>query len=281
MPNLKLSDSELNNIITDYNNGMSMDQITKKYHHDKNTLKKYFKKHNIDIVLRNRQEAILCSQKRQKANEEKRKYFVKDDYFSEQNANMAYIMGFIMADGSISKKDNRIQICLSENDADFLKIFYNEIGGSQIVYYKVKDKYPTCRWQCCSSQIKKDLISYEIIPHKTGFAKIPNNLEKQFYPDFIRGYFDGDGSIYEEKNGIAGFEIVSHNKEILKQIIAYFEENDIPKVNIKTDKRCNINYSIKYRKQAIKKIYKILYYSNNCLYMKRKFDKFQKIALEK
>jgi hypothetical protein len=41
MPKLKLSNEELNNIIFDYSSGMSMDNVVKKYHHDKNTLKKF------------------------------------------------------------------------------------------------------------------------------------------------------------------------------------------------------------------------------------------------
>jgi len=53
MPKLNLSEEELNNILTDYNNGISMADICKKYHHNKNTLKKYFQDHNVDIHLRN------------------------------------------------------------------------------------------------------------------------------------------------------------------------------------------------------------------------------------
>ena len=191
---------------------------------------------------------------------------------------MAYMLGFLMADGNVSKTDNRVQICLSEQDSDYLQLFYNEIGGSPIVHYTQNEgKQQICRWQCLSSQIKKDLISYDIIPNKTGCAKIPTKLNKEFYPDFIRGYFDGDGCVWIEKNGAVGFSLTSHNKEILEQVINYFEENNIPRVNIKIDNRCNINYSFKYRKKATEKIYKLLYYSTDCLYMQRKFDKFTKI----
>ena len=45
---------------------------------------------------------------KQKSNILKRKYFVKDDYFSTQNNRMAYILGFLMADGNVSSTDNRI-----------------------------------------------------------------------------------------------------------------------------------------------------------------------------
>ena len=217
MPKLQLSNEELSNIIKDYTNGISMDEITKKYHHDRSTLKKYFQEHNIDIKLRNRIEALKISQRKKEADKAKRKYVVNDDYFSNQNNKMAYLLGFLMADGNVSSTDNKIQICLSEEDADYLTLFYNELGGAPIAHYTQNNgKQKICRWQCLSSKIKKDLISYDVIPNKTGFAKIPSKLNQKFYPDFIRGYFDGDGSVWKEKSGAVGFGLTSHNPEILE-----------------------------------------------------------------
>lgn len=276
MPKLKLSNEELNNIIKDYNNNLSMGDITKKYHHDRKTLNRILQENGIKI--RSMSEALKCSQKKQETDKLKRKYVVNDDYFSTQNNKMAYLLGFLMADGNVSKTENRIQVNLSEADAEFLNIFYTEIGGSPIAHYTQNDgKQKVCRWQCLSSKIKKDLISYDVIPNKTGFAKIPSKLNKEFYPDFIRGYFDGDGSVWVEKDGAVGFGLTSHNIEILEQVIEYFEENNIPRVGIRIDNRNNTNYSFKYRKNASEKIYKLLYYSEDCLCLKRKFDKFTNI----
>ncbi len=275
MPKLKLSKEELNNIIKDYNSGITMEQITKKYHHDKNTLKQIFAENNVKI--RTKAEAIQLRYDMASI-PQNRKYIVNDNYFSSQNDKMAYMLGFLMADGNVSSTSNKIQICLSEEDADFLEMFHTEIGGSPVAHYTQNNgKQKICRWQCLSSQIKKDLIYYDVIPNKTGFAKIPTNLNKEFYPDFIRGYFDGDGSIWVESNGAVGFSITSHNREILEQIIEYFKENDIPEVKIKVDKRCNTNYSFKYRKKASEKIYDLFYYNDSCLRLKRKFDKFTTI----
>ena len=281
MPKLKLSNEELNNIIQDYTNNISMREIVKKYRHDKNTLKRILQEN--DVKLRNRAEALKYSPKKHEADIAKRKYIVNDEYFATQNDKMAYMLGFLMADGNVSKTENRIQINLSEDDSDFLNIFYTEIGGSPIAHYTQNNgKQKVCRWQCLSSKIKRDLISYDVIPNKTGFAKIPSKLDKKFYPDFIRGYFDGDGCIWIEKSsGAVGFSLTSHNPEILEQIIEYFEENGIPRVKIKVDNRANINYSFKYRKRASQKIYNLLYYNNSCLRMPRKFDKFTNIILKK
>ena len=120
MPKLQLSNEEISNIISDYNNGMTITNVAKKYKHDRQTLKKYFQDHNIEINFRSRSESLRLAN----VNKSKRLYPVNDNYFSVQNHKMAYILGFLMADGKVSKQDNRIQICLAEKDSDYLNLFY-------------------------------------------------------------------------------------------------------------------------------------------------------------
>ena len=147
MPKLVLSDEELNSIIQDYNNNISMSAIVKKYHHDKNTLKRILQERNIKI--RNKAEALQCSQNKLKADVTKRKYKVNDNYFTTQNSKMAYMLGFLMADGNVSQTANRVQICLSEIDNDYLEMFFNEIGGSPVAHYTQRNgSQKICRWQC-------------------------------------------------------------------------------------------------------------------------------------
>lgn len=276
MPKLILSDEELNNILTDYNSGMSMADVSKKYHHNNNTLKKYFIEHN--IPLRNRREALSASEKKKISDLKKRMYFVNDSFFTEQNSDMAYILGFLMADGNVSKKGNRIQIALSIIDKDFLIKIREVIGGSPVIEYISNGKPGVC-WQCTSAKIKKDLIEYDVIPNKTGSAKIPKKLNKEFYPDFIRGYFDGDGSVYEDN--AVGLNFTSHNTEILQDILNVFEGLGIPPVTIHEYKYRPGNYYIRYRTKSVFKIYDIFYKDKNCFKLQRKYDKFTKIIQKK
>ena len=121
MPKLILSNEELNNIIQDYTSNISMRELIKKYHHDRNTLKRILQENG--IILRNRTTALKCSPKKQEADILKRKYKINDNYFAIQNDKMAYMLGFLMADGNVSKTENLIQINLSEMDSDFLNMF--------------------------------------------------------------------------------------------------------------------------------------------------------------
>lgn len=201
--------------------------------------------------------------------------YVNTNYFSKQNSNMAYIMGFIAADGNISKNGNRIQSQLSIKDKEQLIMIQSEIGGCEVYEYN-SNGHLSCGWYCYSSQIKKDLAKYGIIPCKTGKLSLPKNLNKKYWKDFIRGYFDGDGSICKDGSSFR-LTITSLNKEILADINNYFKENNIEPSNIYKDHN---NACIKFRSQASIDIYNLLYY-DNCLCLKRKKEKFLKLIKEK
>ena len=201
--------------------------------------------------------------------------YVNNNYFSEQNNRMAYIMGFLAADGNVSKNGNRIQSQLSLKDKGHLEMIQSEIGGCEVYEYE-SNGYKSCGWHCCSSQIKKDLAVYGIIPHKTGTLSIPKVLDKQYWKDFIRGYFDGDSTICKDGTGFR-VTITSANKEILEDINSYFEENGIKPSNLYKDHN---NICIRFRSQASIDIYNLLYY-NDCLCLKRKKEKYIELMKEK
>ena len=201
--------------------------------------------------------------------------YVNNNYFSKQNANMAYIIGFLSADGNVSKKGNRIQSQLSIKDKSHLEKIKKEIGGCEVYEY-LSNGYKSCGWHCCSAQIKKDLAEYGVIPNKTGTLSIPKKLEKKYWRDFIRGYFDGDGSIHKDGSGFRT-DITSANKEILEDINSFFVENGIKHSNLMKDHN---NICIRYRSQASIDIYNLLYY-DGCLCLDRKKNKFLELMKEK
>lgn len=205
------------------------------------------------------------------------KIYVNNNYFSNQNSNMAYLLGFISADGNVSSTNNRLQIQLSIKDYEFLCQIQNEIGGCEVYEY-TSNNHLCCGWYCYSSQIKKDLTQYGIIPKKTGTLSLPSNLKKEFIIDYIRGYFDGDGCISKD-NGIM-WRITSANREILEDISEFFNSKGIKKTKILFDSRGKGSYILKYRSQASIDIYNLLYY-DGCFCLPRKKEKYIKIMKEK
>ena len=114
----------------------------------------------------------------------------------------AYWLGFIIADGSLTKferKQKSIVIDISGIDGVYLEKFAN-IFDSKLIYYEKIEKgniRKNCRVVLTSSEMWNDLVDKGVLPNKTYiddsrvFGYIPDHLENHF----VRGFFDGDGGV--------------------------------------------------------------------------------------
>lgn len=123
------------------------------------------------------------------------KYHVNHNYFSKWSHNMAYILGFWWADGNITKHNNIFSICQHIKDKYILEVITKEMGSN----------YPINTWEnisifkISSPQMCKDIKKLGGCPNKSLTTKMPV-IPKKYLSDFVRGYFDGDGSIYTYKS---------------------------------------------------------------------------------
>jgi DNA-binding transcriptional regulator WhiA len=114
------------------------------------------------------------------------------------NHNAAYWLGFLMADGSVSKSRNRISIRLAEKDRHHLESLHKFLKYNKKVY-RINNKIKNGIYVCCSTnidsgKIKQDLINLGCVPNKTKIIRFPE-IDSEFHFSFLRGYFDGDGYI--------------------------------------------------------------------------------------
>ena len=209
-----------------------------------------------------------------------RKYGVNDDYFDNESSNMAYILGFLAADGTVAKNGNRIKIGLSSVDRKFLELIKEELGAeSNILDYETSNGYMVSEFSFTSQKIKQKLTEYNIVPGKTETFTFPINLSKKYWVDFIRGYFDGDGSVGTAGPSAIRWQICSHRPQVLETIVEFlFEEYGIPKVSVQKNEHGNsFLYTIQYSNNSTRKIFQIIY-TPNSLYLPRKFEKFKSIV---
>lgn len=174
--------SELtNNIIFDYLNNTSIEDIGDKYDLHYQTVSKILHKNNI-----NTKEHM------------KKKYTFNENYFDEiDNQNKAYFLGFLIADGNVSKTTGRICIDLQAQDKHILESFCQELDmpnkhlsfsnrsnmGCQDVYYLT----------FTSNHMKESLSKYGVVPCKSLIYEYPDNISFELIKHILRGYFDGDG----------------------------------------------------------------------------------------
>lgn len=209
----------------------------------------------------------------------KSKYKINHNYFSTQGHNQAYIIGFLGADGNISGKDNRIDLELFPADYEILERIRTEIELERpIKKYECADGYEKNKLYFYSAQIKKDLMEYGLVPNKTYSKdyKFPYKLNQEYIIDYIRGLFDGDGSVKMTGSSIT-FQIDSSNKDILTNIQVFFKEKYGIDTQISEQKEKNvILYRLYCYGEKAKQIYSVLY-TPNSLFLKRKYDKWQEL----
>lgn len=154
----------------------------------------------------------------------KPKYKFNHNYFSNiDTEDKAYFLGMMYADGNIGLNHNTKTVRLVNTDKEMLESFIEYIEGDNRIYEETHNVFKTkCyRVRLASSQMYDDLNALGCTPRKSLVLKypiIPNRLDHHF----IRGYFDGDGTVglYKVKHStwkrlMSGF---CGTKEMLEEI---------------------------------------------------------------
>lgn len=211
------------------------------------------------------------------AKQEGRKYKVNDDYFKIQNHNMAYILGLLAADGYVALDENKIAIQLRSYDAEVLFKIQKELRSERPVkIYTDSKNIEYAKLSFWSKAIKDDLSVYNIIPQKTFKLKPPLFLDKQYWISFIRGYFDGDGSVFLSGRNVPSFSIIGASKEMIvwiREVLVNMYGIHNNQLYTETSNNGTIIYKTVYYGDKCKQIYDILYVKNS-LFLQRKYDKF-------
>lgn len=122
-----------------------------------------------------------------------RKYNVDFDYFKKWSLEMAYLLGFICADGHIASSRNSLLIQLNKKDKYILENFMKFMKFEGKIYdYTSKT---TCTLHISSKEITQDLMNFGLTRHKSQELKWIEQVPEEYISHFVRGYFDGDGHV--------------------------------------------------------------------------------------
>lgn len=264
----------VNYIIDKYKSGMSSIKIAKELNCSAGTIVTILKKNNIDI-----RSHLECHNK----------YSVNENFFKQIDSQCkAQILGFIAADGCISK--NSLIIAISDKDANYLEWInkkleytgqvkrYRNTGG-----FNINLKRYCSRLAISNQRIVKDLSRYGIVPQKSLKMTFPNEgcIPDEYIKYFILGYLEGDGCICVlPKYKIANVQICG-TKEFLGRLQDILKEKIDINSNIgRTDieKARNVNAYV-LRITGNQQVLKFLnwIYDNNEFKMQRKYDKFLEV----
>lgn len=268
----KVSIETQEKIVNDYKNGKSIRQIEKDYGVTRPTVSKFLEKIKV---------------KTEKGNHH-RIYTHDENYFETiDSEDKAYWLGFIFADGYISNNENRygqdqFGISVAEEDIDMLEKFKQSIKSSNPIHIynrKNQEGQNLCRIQLTSQKTVDDLIDKGCYKQKSLILKPPLNIPKKFIYHFIRGFFDGDGSIIKSKNALYKktdgycYQInITSTKAICDWLQAVFGMGSV----IQEKRRNNTWYYTLGGHLQVIKFYHLLY-NNSTIYMERKYLRFQEL----
>ncbi len=111
---------------------------------------------------------------------------------------MAYVLGFFAADGCMIENNRGAHfIEFHITDLDILKKIRKLMGSeNKISTRKTRDGLKTAyRLQIGSKEIFNDLLVLGFEPRKSNTVELPF-IPAEYFKDFVRGYFDGDGNVY-------------------------------------------------------------------------------------
>ena len=127
------------------------------------------------------------------------KYIIEKFLMDEINyEEKAYWLGFFYADAYNNEKLGRIVIELQEQDREHLIKCARFFGKPRDPFKQLKNKgkYIAFRLELNSKHLSQSLASKGCHQTKSFDIKFPTWLNDNLIHHFIRGYFDGDGSIY-------------------------------------------------------------------------------------
>ncbi len=188
----------------------------------------------------------------------------------------AYILGLLYADGCNTRKG--LQLGLQEQDKDVVEFVRSQLNVSNALRFipKAKPSWKN-KWELefKSIEFSNELTRVGCVPAKSLTLKFPDFLPESLIPHFIRGYFDGDGSLL--KHDAWRMSFTSSSVEFIESLAKYLSEKIQQPLNIYKGKGYSISTSKCSTIQAIIN----LMYVDSTFCMQRKYENACAFMVEK
>ena len=263
----RVDENEAQYIIEQYVDGKSSPIIADELGICDSTVCRVLKRHNIAI---------------RPAEENKRTYKIDIQYFKTiDTEDKAYFLGFMYADGNLSKSCYAMRIELHPQDRDVLEKFSNAIYGftkidedHRIDKFGQEMTYIFTAVYC--KRMWNDLVAQGCMPDKAFDIRMPTFLSPKLLRHFIRGYFDGDGciSIANPNRPVIDF---SSNAIFIRELMPILEKQGIRcgKLCLNKENALSGNVQLTCPDNVIR-CYHYLY-DGATVFMRRKYDTFQEL----
>lgn len=195
---------------------------------------------------------------------------------------IAYLLGFIWADGYLNNKSQhfKISIEIAEKDYNDIKSIFKKTGEWNIQKRERPNRQAQIAMSTSQKPIYNILKNYE---YENKSKKSPNMildvLPENLKHFWWRGYFDGDGCFYyNEKQSLRQMSICSSFNQDWKHAIDLFEKLNITYKVIKRQQKTSKHSVVRVcGKENINKFGNYIYQSKIEIGLKRKYNKYLQI----
>lgn len=209
---------------------------------------------------------------------------VNKNFFKKWSPEMAYVLGFFMADGYLfTSKGGGKYFAIQIKDKNLLISIRSVLNSEHKISKRIhkKDNSVFYRFQIGSYEMYNDLNNLGIKENKTYRLELPN-IPNEYFGDFVRGYFDGDGNVWigeihknrKTQTLVIHTVFTSCSKDFLVSLYEKLKEKDILGGGVS----CKNNaFCLKYSINDSLRLYDLMY--NNLgddLFLPRKKDVFEK-----
>lgn len=216
-------------------------------------------------------------------------------FFSKWSNEMAYVLGLIYTDGNIDpgmlndparKTTLKIgRLTFAQREKELLEKFLNLIGSDSKILYRRREEYTNTTagelyyFHINSNIFYEQLTKLGLTPNKSLSMTFPE-IPDEYIRHFIRGCWDGDGSVYiEKRNGNLKTSFVCGSLEFIKVLMEHLNKRGLSDVTLyenRRGKKGNISYYFRYGTKDSIKLFHYLYDEvPESQYLKRKYEVFK------
>lgn len=200
-------------------------------------------------------------------------------FFNIDTPEKSYWLGYICADGSINRYNNKLT--LVSKDKEVCEKFKTAIKSQhKISSYTYFDTRTNRNYSSFSIQITNELFVTNLIKHGVTNEKSKRlffpKIKQEFYPFFIGGLYDGDGSIAKRKSGNYVVSLIS-----TKELLLFLQNFLIVKLNLNKTKiqkvadKMNVYKLFIQNKKDINNLLSYIYAENYGFFLQRKLNSFK------
>lgn len=192
-----------------------------------------------------------------------------------------YWLGFLYADGNISKTGNRLEVALALKDIDHLEKFRNFLKLTTEIKTVLRNGHYICRLYVRNKHLWETLNNLGCVPCKSLILEFPKKEifknNKMFILHFIRGYVDGDGCLcyfWNKQYTSINTQVSIVSTESFLNSIKKLFGNKHGYIHNKSSKNWeNKAYQLTFNGAIARKFARYLY-EKATIYMQRKYEKY-------